>query len=151
MKARFLDISPFCARCRTDTDTYIHFLWDCTEISDLHNSVVDTFEILVSTEENAVDKTNCLLSNFNSPLLITIATLYKKYLFHCDWFHNVPSIYGFYSILHKFRNRHFLQCKYKRQTQKYLNIKPDTSINIYTQFCLNTAKSKFSLVSPFAD
>ena len=30
-------------------------------------------------------------------------------------------------------------------------IKPDTPINIYTQFCLNTAKSKFSLVSPVAD
>ena len=31
------------------------------------------------------------------------------------------------------------------------NIKPDTPINIYTRFCLNTAKSKFSLVSPVAD
>ena len=30
-------------------------------------------------------------------------------------------------------------------------IKPDTPINIYTWFCLNTAKSKFSLVSPVAD
>ena len=31
------------------------------------------------------------------------------------------------------------------------NIKPDTPINVYTRFCLNTAKSKFSLVSPVAD
>ena len=31
-----------------------------------------------------------------------------------------------------------------------LNIKPDTPINVYTRFCLNTAKSKFSLVSPVA-
>ena len=31
------------------------------------------------------------------------------------------------------------------------NIKPDTPINVYTWFCLNTAKSKFSLVSPVAD
>ena len=30
-------------------------------------------------------------------------------------------------------------------------IKPDTPINIYTRFCLKTAKSKFSLVSPIAD
>ena len=30
-------------------------------------------------------------------------------------------------------------------------IKPDTPINVYTRFCLNTAKSKFSLVSPVAD
>ena len=30
-------------------------------------------------------------------------------------------------------------------------IKPDMPINIYTWFCLNTAKSKFSLVSPVAD
>ena len=30
-------------------------------------------------------------------------------------------------------------------------IKPDTPINVYTQFCLTTAKSKFSLVSPVAD
>ena len=30
-------------------------------------------------------------------------------------------------------------------------IKPDMPINIYTRFCLNTAKSKFSLVSPVAD
>ena len=30
-------------------------------------------------------------------------------------------------------------------------IKPDTPINVYTWFCLNTAKSKFSLVSPVAD
>ena len=30
-------------------------------------------------------------------------------------------------------------------------IKPDMPINVYTQFCLNTAKSKFSLVSPVAD
>ena len=29
-------------------------------------------------------------------------------------------------------------------------IKPDTPINVYTGFCLNTAKSKFSLVSPVA-
>ena len=29
-------------------------------------------------------------------------------------------------------------------------IKPDTPINVYTRFCLNTAKSKFSLVSPVA-
>ena len=27
-------------------------------------------------------------------------------------------------------------------------IKPDTPINVYTWFCLNTAKAKFSLVSP---
>ena len=32
-----------------------------------------------------------------------------------------------------------------------LHIKPDTPINVYTRFCLNTAKSKFSLVSPVAD
>ena len=32
-----------------------------------------------------------------------------------------------------------------------INIKPDTPINVYTRFCLNTAKSKFSLVSPVAD
>ena len=31
------------------------------------------------------------------------------------------------------------------------DIKPDTPINVYTRFCLNTAKSKFSLVSPVAD
>ena len=31
------------------------------------------------------------------------------------------------------------------------HIKPDTPINVYTRFCLNTAKSKFSLVSPVAD
>ena len=31
------------------------------------------------------------------------------------------------------------------------NIKPDTPINVYTRFCLNTAKSKFSLVSPVTD
>ena len=31
------------------------------------------------------------------------------------------------------------------------DIKPDTPINVYTWFCLNTAKSKFSLVSPVAD
>ena len=33
----------------------------------------------------------------------------------------------------------------------YKSIKPDTPINVYTRFCLNTAKSKFSLVSPVAD
>ena len=33
----------------------------------------------------------------------------------------------------------------------YMSIKPDTPINDYTRFCLNTAKSKFSLVSPVAD
>ena len=32
-----------------------------------------------------------------------------------------------------------------------VDIKPDTPINVYTRFCLNTAKSKFSLVSPVAD
>ena len=32
-----------------------------------------------------------------------------------------------------------------------INIKPDTPITVYTRFCLNTAKSKFSLVSPVAD
>ena len=32
-----------------------------------------------------------------------------------------------------------------------ISIKPDTPINVYTLFCLNTAKSKFSLVSPVAD
>ena len=32
-----------------------------------------------------------------------------------------------------------------------MSIKPDTPINIYARFCLNTAKSKFSLVSPVAD
>ena len=33
----------------------------------------------------------------------------------------------------------------------FFDIKPDTPINVYTQFFLNTAKSKFSLVSPVAD
>ena len=32
-----------------------------------------------------------------------------------------------------------------------VSIKPDMPINVYTQFCLNTAKSKFSLVSLVAD
>ena len=36
-------------------------------------------------------------------------------------------------------------------TPNILNIKPDMPIKVYTQFCLNTAKSKFSLVSPVAD
>ena len=30
-------------------------------------------------------------------------------------------------------------------------IKPDMPINIYAWFCLSTAKSKFSLISPVAD
>ena len=34
---------------------------------------------------------------------------------------------------------------------KLMGIKPDMPINVYTRFCLNTAKSKFSLVSPVAD
>ena len=38
-----------------------------------------------------------------------------------------------------------------QSVQPDVRIKPDTPINIYTQFCLNTAKSKFSLVSPVAD
>ena len=33
----------------------------------------------------------------------------------------------------------------------FTTIKPDMPINVYTWFCLNTAKSKFSLVSPVAD
>ena len=33
---------------------------------------------------------------------------------------------------------------------EHRKIKPDIPINIYTRFCLNTAKSKFSLVSPVA-
>ena len=37
------------------------------------------------------------------------------------------------------------------QASSYYDIKPDTPINVYTRFCLNTAKSKFSLVSPVAD
>ena len=37
----------------------------------------------------------------------------------------------------------------KKKNKSY--IKPDTPINVYTRFCLNTAKSKFSLVSPVAD
>ena len=36
-------------------------------------------------------------------------------------------------------------------TDAFTNIKPDTPINVYTRFCLHTAKSKFSLVSPVAD
>ena len=35
--------------------------------------------------------------------------------------------------------------------QQKAGLKPDTPINVYTRFCLNTAKSKFSLVSPVAD
>ena len=38
-----------------------------------------------------------------------------------------------------------------RQEKYDQSIKPDTPINVYTRFCLNTAKSKFSLVSPVAD
>ena len=37
------------------------------------------------------------------------------------------------------------------KSRLFTNIKPDTPINVYTRFCLNTAKSKFSLVSPVAD
>ena len=37
------------------------------------------------------------------------------------------------------------------QAVESAHIKPDTPINVYTRFCLNTAKSKFSLVSPVAD
>ena len=39
----------------------------------------------------------------------------------------------------------------KIYTEFHIYIKPDTPINVYTRFCLNTAKSKFSLVSPVAD
>ena len=31
------------------------------------------------------------------------------------------------------------------------HIKPDMPINVYIRFCLNTAKSEFSLISPVAD
>ena len=41
--------------------------------------------------------------------------------------------------------------KIKRNIAILQDIKPDTPINVYTRFCLNTAKSKFSLVSPVAD
>ena len=44
----------------------------------------------------------------------------------------------------------FVSCGPKNYSFK-VNIKPDTPINVYTRFCLNTAKSKFSLVSPVAD
>ena len=39
----------------------------------------------------------------------------------------------------------------KLEESECVSIKPDTPINVYTRFCLNTAKSKFSLVSPVAD
>ena len=37
-----------------------------------------------------------------------------------------------------------------RKGHQGIDIKPDTPINVSTWFCLNTAKSKFSLVSPVA-
>ena len=40
---------------------------------------------------------------------------------------------------------------YSKTKLSWADIKPDTPINVYTRFCLNTAKSKFSLVSPVAD
>ena len=47
---------------------------------------------------------------------------------------------------------HIIGGKYsKRHFTSKKCIKPDTPINVYTRFCLNTAKSKFSLVSPVAD
>ena len=58
------------------------------------------------------------------------------------------------------KKQHHLETLDSNTAQKYVdmveiepvsNIKPDTPINVYTCFCLNTAKSKFSLVSPVAD
>ena len=39
----------------------------------------------------------------------------------------------------------------EKKKKDHPDIKPDTPINVYTWFCLNTAKSKFSLVPPVAD
>ena len=47
--------------------------------------------------------------------------------------------------------RHIQTCSICTSLYRDLDIKPDTPINVYTRFCLNTAKSKFSLVSPVAD
>ena len=81
----------------------------------------------------------CMLTGFTFCIPIQLKCtedLVKAYLNHiCYKF--IPSRKIFTDNGTEFRNK--------------LCIKPDTPINVYTRFCLNRAKSKFSLVSPVAD
>ena len=54
------------------------------------------------------------------------------------------------NTLHREKGK-FIESPSEKGQGNIVNIKPDTPINVYTRFCLNTAKSKFSLISPVAD
>ena len=73
----------------------------------------------------------------------------SKHLVWCCIFGKCQNLDGsnemYYAATIQFsKNVQFVHCNYH-------NIKPDMPINVYTRFCLNTAKSKFSLISPVAD
>ena len=118
-RSKFSNISPMCPRCNKELDSFPHFYWECKSITKIWSSIIDAMDTVASVDENPRSKANCVLSNFNSPLLVTITVLFKKYLLQCKWFNNTVSIQEFFKSLLQLRNRHFKKCKYQSRTRKH--------------------------------
>ena len=110
----YSDQSPLFPSCNRENDSYVHFFWGCSRAQAICFLLTSWMEMLAPLGENDIDKRNCLLSNFESPLLITLSGYCKRYLYLSRICHFTPNVNEFFLRLKYLRENHYNQCKYLR-------------------------------------
>ena len=110
----YSDHSPLCPSCSCVNDSYVHFFWECSRAQPIWILLIPWMEMLAPPGENDIDKRNCLLSNFESPLLINLSGFCKRYLYLSRICHFTATVNDFFLCLKHLRENHYNQCKYLR-------------------------------------
>ena len=66
-----------------------------------------------------MSKDTCMLSNFQSALLVTIVSKVKHYIFVCKLDNTLPNVIQFFIRLRALHDHYFKHCKYLKKPDKY--------------------------------
>ena len=119
-RALYLNISPLCALCDSAVETYIHVFWDCPRVKNLWIAVMEIAEMI--EDDTVIDRSSCILSNFNSSLMIFLSVYLKRWIFFARIYGWNVSLAKFFLDLKARRERHYTMCRYQNKIQKHMEM-----------------------------
>ena len=118
-KSKYSEVDPECLLCKKEPETYLHLFWYCEKTMVIWDKLIDIFEMIVDPTKNEINMQNCLLSNFNTKLLVLLTTYFKRYIFFSTFISYVPHWQHFKAFVIKMRERHYNKCKYQNKIQHH--------------------------------
>ena len=117
--AKFTDVAPDCPFCGHSPDSYLHLYWYCRYTADLIDSLRVFCEHFLDVEGSTITRDTFIFSTFNSPLLVTISMLCKKFVLGCLIRKSRPNFTAFINSLKKYIKCDLLRAKYAHRLDQF--------------------------------